>query len=222
MRRNLTGYSQHHCQQATAQGEQGEAHESTRKPLRAWGALAALGQLGAGGLLLQAPDAWAYVESDEARLLRAGACVVMLRPAQTDPSVGDPPEFDLAQCRTQRKLSEPGRAQARCIGEWFNARQLKPRAVQSSAWCRCKETADLALRQHTVLPALSSTFASSNAQPGQTQVLRALLAAVPKGQFDVWVTHQVSITALTGETVSMGEAIFVGSSGGAMFSTRFG
>ena len=193
-----------------------------RENLRAWGALATLGELGAGSLLFQALDAWAQVKSDEARLLRAGACVVMLRHAQTVPGVGDPREFDLAQCRTQRNLSEPGRAQAWRIGEWFNARQLQPRTVQSSPWCRCKETADLAFRQHTVLPALSSTFASSNSQPGETQVLRALLEAVPPGQFDVWVTHQVNITALTGEITSMGEAIIVGSSGRALLSTRFG
>lgn len=193
-----------------------------RESLRASGAITALGALGAGSLFFQANGAWAQGEADEARLLRTGACVVMLRHAQTDPGIGDPPEFDLAQCRTQRNLSEQGRAQARRIGEWFNARQLKPRAVQSSAWCRCKDTADLAFGRHSVLPALSSTFGSSQNQPGQTQALRALLAAVPPGQFDVWVTHQVNITAFTGENPSMGEAIIVNSGGKVLLRTRFG
>lgn len=192
-----------------------------RESLRAWGAIAALGNLGAGGLLLQANGVRAQTVSEEARLLRAGACVVMLRHAQTDPGVGDPPDFDLAQCRTQRNLNEPGRAQARRIGAWFSARQLQPRAVQSSAWCRCKDTADLAFGRHTVLPALSSTFGSSQNQASQTQTLRALLASVPPGQFDVWVTHQVNITAFTGENPSMGEAIIVGSGGRALLRTRF-
>jgi phosphohistidine phosphatase SixA len=193
-----------------------------RDSLRAWGAIAALGELGAESLFFQAASAWAQGEADEARLLRTGACVVMLRHAQTDPGVGDPPEFDLARCRTQRNLNEPGRAQARQIGAWFNARQLKPRAVQSSPWCRCKDTADLAFGRHTVLPALSSTFGRSNAQPGQTEVLRALLAAVPPGQFDIWVTHQVNITALTGENPSMGEAVIMGIGGKTLLRTRFG
>jgi phosphohistidine phosphatase SixA len=187
--------------------------------------LGALGALGAGGFFLQAGSVWAQGkidESDEARILRAGACVVMLRHAQTDPGVGDPPEFDLGQCRTQRNLNEQGRAQARRIGEWFKARQLAPRAVQSSAWCRCKDTADLAFGRHTVLPALSSTFGSSNAQPGQTQALRALLAAVPPGQFDVWVTHQVNITALTGDNPAMGDAIILNSAGRTLLRTQFG
>lgn len=187
-----------------------------RESLRAWGAL------GTGSFFFLASAAWAQAEVDESRLLRAGACVVLLRHAQTDPGIGDPPEFDLAQCRTQRNLSEQGRAQARRIGEWFNARQFKPRAIQSSAWCRCKDTADLAFGRHTVLSALSSTFASSNAQPAQTDALRALQVAVPAGQFDVWVTHQVNITAFTGENASMGEAVIVSSGGKVLLRTRFG
>jgi Histidine phosphatase superfamily (branch 1) len=187
--------------------------------------LRALGALGAGGLFVQAGAVWAQGktdESDETRILRAGACVVMLRHALTDPGVGDPPEFDIAQCRTQRNLSEQGRAQARRIGAWFNARQLKPRTVQSSAWCRCKDTADLAFGRHTVLPALSSTFGSSKDQPGKTQALRALLAAVPPGQFDMWVTHQVNITALTGDNPAMGDAIILNSAGRTLLRTQFG
>jgi phosphohistidine phosphatase SixA len=205
-----------------------EKRMNRRESLRAGGAIAALGELGevgglgAGSLLFQTNSAWAQGEADAARLLRVDACVVMLRHAQTDPGVGDPPGFDLAQCRTQRNLNEPGRAQARRIGEWFKANGLQPRAVQSSAWCRCKDTADLAFGRHTVLPALSSTFGSSTAQPGQTQALRALLAAVRTGQFDVWVTHQVNITAFTGEHPSMGEALIVGSGGRALLRTQFG
>jgi Histidine phosphatase superfamily (branch 1) len=187
--------------------------------------LRALSALGAGSLFFPAGGVWAQGktdDSDEARILRAGACVVMLRHAQTDPGVGDPPGFDIALCRTQRNLSEEGRAQARRIGAWLNARQLKPRAVQSSAWCRCKDTADLAFGQHAVLPALSSAFGSSKDQPGQTQTLRALLAAVPPGQFDVWVTHQVNITALTGDNPAMGDAVILNGAGRTLLRTQFG
>jgi hypothetical protein len=187
--------------------------------------LRALGALGAGGFFFPAGTLWAQGktdESDDTHILRAGACVVMLRHAQTDPGVGDPPEFDIAQCRTQRNLNEQGRAQARRIGEWFKTRQLKPRAVQSSAWCRCKDTADLAFGRHSVLPALSSTFGNSKNQPGQTQALRALLAAVPPGRFDVWVTHQVNITALTGDNPAMGDAVILSSAGRTLLRTQFG
>lgn len=186
--------------------------------------LQALGAVGAGAFIFQASTGRAQGktdESDEARILRAGACVVMLRHALTDPGVGDPPGFDITQCRTQRNLSEQGRAQARRIGQWFAARQLMPRTVQSSAWCRCKDTADLAFGGYTVLPALSSTFDTRQTQPGQTEALRARLAAVPPGQFEVWVTHQVNITALTGDTPAMGNAVILGSTGRTLRRTPF-
>lgn len=44
-------------------------------------------------------------------------------------------------------------------------------------------------------------------------ILRARLKAVPAGAFEVWVTHQVNITALTGEFTAMGEALIVDASG---------
>lgn len=150
--------------------------------------------------------AWAQSTPELPGLLRAGRCVVMLRHAQTEPGIGDPPNFRLDQCSTQRNLSADGKAQARRIGQWFSTRSLAPRTVYSSAWCRCRDTADLAFGGHSVLPALGSTFDGRANQPGQTSTLRALLAALPPGQFDVWVTHQVNMTALTGETPAMGEA----------------
>ena len=59
-------------------------------------------------------------------------------------------------------------------------------------------------------------------QPGQTRALRALLAAEPRRRFNVGVTHQVNITALTGENPLMGETIIMGSGGRALLGTRFG
>ena len=44
-------------------------------------------------------------------------------------------------------------------------------------------------------------------------ILRARLKAVPAGAFEVWVTHQVNITALTGEFTAMGEALIVDANG---------
>ena len=42
---------------------------------------------------------------------------------------------------------------------------------------------------------------------------RTALARVPAGQFEVWVTHQVNITALTGEVPAIGEALIVNAQG---------
>ena len=177
--------------------------------------------LTAGGWGWSWSAARAQAGPDIAALLRAGGCAVMLRHAQTEPGVGDPPGFRIGECSTQRNLSAQGRAQARRIGEWFKARGLQARAVQSSAWCRCRDTADLAFGRHTVLPALASTFGGRADQMAQTQTLRALLDSVPAGQFDVWVTHQVNISSLTGEGPAMGEAVILGAGGKILARTRF-
>ncbi|VWX62737.1 Histidine phosphatase family protein [Burkholderiales bacterium 8X] len=145
----------------------------------------------------------------------AGGCVVLWRHAQTDPGVGDPPDFKLAQCSTQRNLSASGRAQARVAGEWFKARGLAPTAVLSSAWCRCKDTADLAFGRHEVWSPLNSTFGPAD-RANEAQGIKAMrqrLAGIQAGRFEVWVTHQVNITGLTGEVPSMGEGLIVGSNG---------
>ena len=156
----------------------------------------------------------AQAESDDLPMrLRAGGCAVLLRHALTDPGVGDPPGFRLDQCSSQRNLSDAGRAQAARIGQWFKSRGLQPRAVQSSAWCRCVDTAGLAFGRHEPWPALNSFFGGPESRDAQTAQLRSALAAIPAGQFEVWVTHQVNITALTGEGMAMGEALIVDTRG---------
>ena len=146
---------------------------------------------------------------DVAALLREGGCVLMLRHAQTEAGIGDPPNFQLDQCTTQRNLSDEGRAQSKRIGQWFASRKLLANSVQSSAWCRCKDTAKLAFGRFDLLPALNSTFDNRGSQAAQTEALRERLKGIRAGQFEVWVTHQVNISAMTGEGPAMGEGFVV-------------
>lgn len=157
------------------------------------------------------PTLSSYAQSlpDVAALLREGGCVLMLRHAQTEAGVGDPPHFQLTQCSTQRNLSDEGRAQSKRIGLWFTSRKLAVGSVQSSAWCRCKDTATLAFGRYDLLPALNSTFDSRNSQATQTEALRERLKDIRSGLFEVWVTHQVNISSMTGEGPAMGEAFVV-------------
>ena len=150
---------------------------------------------------------------DPAALLGAGASAILIRHAQTQPGVGDPPGFRLDDCGTQRNLNEEGRAAAKRIGLWFQTRQLRPREVRSSAWCRCKETADLAFGKHSVFAPLNSFFDQARDGPRQNAELRAALARIPAGRFDVYITHQVNMTALTGEYPATGEGFFVDAAG---------
>jgi hypothetical protein len=158
---------------------------------------------------------------DLAARLRAGGCAVLLRHAQTDPGVGDPPGFRLNQCSSQRNLSDEGRAQSARIGQWFMTRGLQPGAIRSSAWCRCQDTADLAFGRHAVWPALNSFFGVADSRGAQTAALRAELTRIAAGQFEVWVTHQVNITALTGEGMAMGEALIVDTRGKMVARSTF-
>jgi phosphohistidine phosphatase SixA len=159
--------------------------------------------------------------NDVTRLLRAGGCSVLLRHAATQPGVGDPPEFSLDDCRTQRNLSVAGQQDARRIGLWFGSRKLVPRAVLCSAWCRCKDTAQLAFGKHDVWAALNSTFGDRLQQPDQTTLLRQALARIPVRRFEVWVTHQVNISALTGQGPAMGEALILDREGKLLARSTF-
>lgn len=151
----------------------------------------------------------AQTSTDVATLLRTGACVLMLRHAQTEAGIGDPPHFQLSQCSTQRNLSDEGRAQSKRIAQWFAAQKLGVSSVQSSAWCRCKDTATLAFGRFDLLPALNSSFDNPSSSAAQTDVLRERLKGIGTGQFEVWVTHQVNISSMAGEGLAMGEALVI-------------
>lgn len=148
-----------------------------------------------------------------AGLLRQGGCAVLIRHAQTEPGLGDPPGFRLDECSTQRQLSLAGREQSKRLGQWFAQRKLLPREVLTSQWCRCRHTAELAFGSATEWPALNSTFGNSSPQAGQTAQLRERLKHIPERQFDVWVTHQVNMTDLTDQYPAMGEAFLVDTTG---------
>jgi broad specificity phosphatase PhoE len=139
------------------------------------------------------------------RLLREGGVVVLMRHAQTEPGVGDPPGFRLGQCRTQRNLSAEGRAQAQRTGDAFRREGIAVTAVRSSAWCRCTDTARLAFGAHTVWPAINSFFQGQGDSQAQTREVLAQVAGLKAPASWVLVTHQVNINALTGESPAMGE-----------------
>jgi broad specificity phosphatase PhoE len=139
------------------------------------------------------------------RQLREGGCAVLMRHAQTEAGVGDPPGFKLGQCRTQRNLSDAGRAQARRTGEAFRREGITIASVRSSAWCRCTDTAQLAFGVHTVWPALNSFFQGQGDADVQTREVLSAVAGLRQPSNWMLVTHQVNITALTGEFLAMGE-----------------
>ena len=140
--------------------------------------------------------------------LRAGGAVAVLRHARA-PGTGDPPEFKLEECATQRNVSSEGREQARRIGAQFSANGIVIGRVLSSEWCRCLETARIAFGdQVEPFPPLNSFFANQDVGGAQTRAVRELIDGwrAHAGVL-VLVTHQVNITALTGVFPAEGEVV---------------
>ena len=150
--------------------------------------------------------------AEESRLwqkLKSGGHVVLLRHALA-PGTGDPSEFDVNDCGTQRNLSEDGRKQAQRIGDRFRANGISNAAVISSQWCRCVDTAELLeLGPVQTLEALNSFFQDFARRDKQTAELEQWLRSQILDQPLVLVTHQVNISALTGKFTTSGEMVVV-------------
>lgn len=136
--------------------------------------------------------------------------VILLRHALA-PGVGDPPEFSLHNCSTQRNLDARGRAQARLLGDALRAQGLHDARVYTSRWCRCRDTARLlGFAEPVDLPALDSFFARPAEREARMSALDAFLTALPPdGPPVVLVTHQVNITALTGHVPASGGGVLL-------------
>lgn len=154
---------------------------------------------------------------DDARLLQAmrqGGVAVLIRHSATDPGTGDPPEFRLNDCATQRNLSDAGRAQARRLGGWFRSNGIVPASVRASPWCRTRETATLAFGRFEDWPALSNLFGDRSRQQDHALQVRRAIADVAVGHTAVLVSHGISINAFIGVYLSQGEFVVVRPSGG--------
>jgi phosphohistidine phosphatase SixA len=139
--------------------------------------------------------------------LKAGG-VLLLRHALA-PGFGDPPEFRVDDCSTQRNLNDEGRRQAATIGDWLRARGITEARVYSSQWCRCLETARLLdLGEVTPLPALNSFFQQRSERDARLAALREFLANLPPQDTPlILVTHQVTVSALSGLFADSGKGV---------------
>lgn len=149
--------------------------------------------------------------SDPWVLMAKPGHVVLMRHALA-PGTGDPANFDLSDCASQRNLSEAGREQARETGALLRARGYSDARVVTSQWCRCKETARLlGLGAPEQLPSLNSFFQNWDKEDEATEATQAWLAEALEtkadGEVIVLVTHQVNITALTGHFPRSGEMV---------------
>ena len=144
--------------------------------------------------------------------LRAGGLVVLMRHASTEAGLGDPQGFRLDDCRTQRNLSEAGRAEARRVGERLRAERVPIAHVYTSPWCRCRETAMLAFGRAEDWAPLSSFFDMPDREPEFTEHVKKRIAGYARrnpGGNVVMVTHNVNIAALSRLSVAPAELVLM-------------
>ena len=140
--------------------------------------------------------------------LEDGGKLIFIRHAYA-PGNGDPNNFNLNDCSTQRNLNSLGRKQARDIGEFFRENKIEIYKVLSSEWCRCKETADIAFKEYSTNSFLNSFYSSKYVKNKDKQV-DALNNYVKKFNNNgnlIFVTHYVLISEVLNYGASSGEIV---------------
>ena len=155
---------------------------------------------------------WASAADNEQKLLaefKKGNHVALMRHALA-PGTGDPDNFRLDDCSTQRNLSQTGRDQAVKIGNRLKEAGIDSADVFTSQWCRCLETAELlGFGPPKPLPALNSFFRNFEKEEAQTEALLSWLQSQPLESPLILVTHQVNITAFSSIFPESGEIVLM-------------
>jgi phosphohistidine phosphatase SixA len=142
--------------------------------------------------------------------LRADGYVALIRHASAPGAVGDPVDYKLGDCATQRNLSEQGRAEARALGERFRMQQVKVGKMISSEWCRCRQTAELMnIGPVELAPTFNNAFVLNATRDALTVGARATIGAWRGPGTLVVVTHGQNIMAMLGIHPREGEVIVV-------------
>ena len=140
-----------------------------------------------------------------------GDKIILIRHSKA-PGFGDPPGFNIKNCKTQRNLSKEGVDQSKKIGKLFKKNKIKIDQVLSSQWCRCKDTAKYAFKNYKEFSALNSTFQTPYDKNAKKQI-NELKDYIQKwngnGSNLVLVTHYVIITAITDVVPRSGEIVII-------------
>ena len=150
----------------------------------------------------------ADTETQVLKNLKNGGNLIFIRHAYA-PGGGDPDNFDINDCSTQRNLSDTGREQSKKIGNFFKKNKIPIDQVISSEWCRCKETAKIAFEKFEIKNFLNSFFSEKFAKNRISQI-RDLKEYVNNWNSDknlVLVTHYVVISEALNYAPDSGEIV---------------
>ena len=141
-------------------------------------------------------------------LLKEGEKLIFIRHAVA-PGGGDPVDFDILRCETQRNLSKEGIAQSKNIGKFFSENNIKIDKVLSSEWCRCKQTAQYAFNKYETKSFLNSFF-SEKFSSNKTQQIKELKQYIQNWNSKenlILITHFVVIDEMLNISAASGEII---------------
>ena len=145
---------------------------------------------------------------DFQNLLSEGGKLIFIRHAYA-PGSGDPDNFDLSNCASQRNLNQEGIDQAKSINKFFLKKHMDSKSVLSSEWCRCKQTAKYAFKNYKTKSFLNSFFSQRFAHNKVKQIkeLKEFIKEWDgKGNL-IFVTHYVVIYEILNLSVSSGEIV---------------
>ena len=140
--------------------------------------------------------------------LQKGGKIIFIRHALA-PGNGDPENFDINDCKTQRNLSNSGRNQAKKIRSFFQDNDIPISKVYSSEWCRCKETASIAFNDFETKSFLNSFFSERFAKNRENQIenFNNFINNWDGNRNLVFVTHYVVISEILNYAPSSGEIV---------------
>ena len=147
-------------------------------------------------------------QAELSNLLKDGNKLIFIRHAYA-PGNGDPSNFRLNDCSTQRNLNRKGIVQSKKIGLFFSTEKIQIDKVLSSEWCRCKDTAKFAFNEYTTFDALNSFFDPRFMKNKDKQIrdLKNYIFNWNSKKNLILITHYVVISEIFNTSVNSGEII---------------
>ena len=134
----------------------------------------------------------------------SGTNVIFLRHAIA-PGFGDPDNFEINNCDTQRNLDQAGKKQALKIGKYLKEQKIKFNEILTSEWCRCKETAiKMNIGKWKTFSGLNSFFQNHANKNKVLDQLNTKLNKLKKNNLTLMISHQVVIFEITGIATKSG------------------
>ena len=149
-----------------------------------------------------------FANENIVEILKKGRNIIFIRHAIA-PGNGDPQNFDISNCSTQRNLNKDGELQALKIGKFFKKNDIKITKVLSSEWCRCKDTAKIAFGNYETKNFLNSFYDERFSENKDKQIsdFQKFIRNWNKTGNLVLVSHYVVILEILNKATTSGEIV---------------